>query len=412
VGHDGLVPDEQPPAGTIPGGGAETAAGVGRAFLGLGLTSFGGPLAHLGFFRTEFVERRRWLGESQYADLVALAQFLPGPASSQVGMGIGLQRAGLGGSVRAWLGFTAPSAVLLIGAGLVVGGGITVPTGVVAGLKVAAVAVVAQAVVQMARSLCVGWLLAGLAVASAVAVLAVPTVWMPSLVLVVAALLGLALVRDPRMRAGPADSAQVLPSMPRWVPTAALTAFVVLLVGLPALARVWPADWLVLLAGFYRAGALVFGGGHVVLPMLEQVVVGSGAVTQEDFVAGYGLANAVPGPLFTFAGYLGAAAGGPLLGVGAIIAIFLPGYLLVVGVLGHWHRLAGDVRVRRALAAVNAAVVGLLGAALYDPVWVSGITGWAEFLLAAAAFVALLTFRVAPHLVVLGCAVLGWVVLG
>ncbi len=407
-----IVPDVPPPAGVIPGGGVDPEAGVGRAFLRLGLTSFGGPVAHLGFFRTEFVERRRWLGESQYADLVALAQFLPGPASSQVGMGIGLQRAGLGGSVRAWLGFTVPSAVLLIGAGLAVGGGIAVPAGVVAGLKVAAVAVVAQAVVQMARSLCVGWLLAAVAAASAVAVLAVPTVWMPSLVLVIAALLGLALVGDPRVRAGTSDSAQVSPSMPRWVPTAALTMFVVLLVGLPALARVWPADWLLLLAGFYRAGALVFGGGHVVLPMLEQVVVGSGAVTQADFVAGYGLANAVPGPLFTFAGYLGAAAGGPLLGVGAIIAIFLPGYLLVVGVLGHWHRLAGDVRVRRALAAVNAAVVGLLGAALYDPVWVSGITGLAEFLLAAAAFIALLTFRVAPHIVVLGCAVLGWVVLG
>jgi chromate transporter len=407
-----LVADVQPSGGASPGPGADSDAGVGRAFLRLGLTSFGGPVAHLGFFRTEFVERRRWLGETQYADLVALAQFLPGPASSQVGMGVGLQRAGLGGSVRAWLGFTVPSAVLLIGAGLAVGGGVTVPTGVVAGLKVAAVAVVAQAVVQMARNLCTGWLLAFLAAASAVAVLAVPTVWMPSLVLVIAAVLGLVLVRDRRTRAGPWDSAQVSPSMPRWVPMAALMTFVVLLVGLPALARVWPAEWVVLLAGFYRAGALVFGGGHVVLPMLEQVVVGSGAVTQADFVAGYGLANAVPGPLFTFAGYLGAAAGGPLLGVAAIIAIFLPGYLLVVGVLGHWHRLAGDVRVRRALAAVNAAVVGLLGAALYDPVWVSGITGWAEFLLASAAFVALLTFRVAPHLVVLGCAALGWVVLG
>jgi chromate transporter len=376
------------------------------------MTSFGGPVAHLGFFRTEFVERRRWLGDSQYADLVALAQFLPGPASSQVGMGVGLRRAGIGGSLRAWVGFTLPSAILLIGAGMAVGSGVVVPSGIVAGLKVAVVAVVAQAVVQMARVLCVGWLRALVALASAVAVLSVPTVWMPSLVLLISALLGLALVRDLGPRSAASGSEVGVPAMPRWVPTAALTAFVVLLVGLPVLTRVWPVEWLVLVAGFYRAGALVFGGGHVVLPMLEEVVVGSGAVAQADFVAGYGLANAVPGPLFTFAGYLGAVAGGPALGIVALISIFLPGYLLVVGVLGHWHRLAGDARVRRALAAVNAAVVGLLAAALYDPVWIAGITGWTELVLACAAFVALLTFRVAPHLVVLGCALLGWALLG
>jgi chromate transporter len=384
---------------------------VGQAFLRLGMTSFGGPVAHLGFFHTEFVGRRRWLGESQYADLVALAQFLPGPTSSQVGMGIGLQRAGIPGSLRAWLGFTLPSAVLLIAAGMAVGSGVDLPAGALAGLKVAAVAVVAQAVVSMALTLCAGWFRALVALASAVAVLALPTIWMPVLVLVVAALLGLAVVRDLPGRAGGSGPLVTAPRMPGWVPTAALAAFLVLLVGLPVLARAWPAEWLVLVAGFYRAGALVFGGGHVVLPMLEDVAVGSGAVTQSDFVAGYGLANAVPGPLFTFAGYLGAAAGGPALGIAAIIAIFLPGYLLMVGVLGHWHRLAGDVRVRRALAAVNAAVVGLLGAALYDPVWLSGITGWAELLLAAAAFVALMSLRVAPHLVVLGCALVGWAVL-
>jgi chromate transporter len=384
---------------------------VGRAFLRLGLTSFGGPVAHLGFFRTEFVQRRRWLGESQYADLVALAQFLPGPASSQVGMGIGLLRAGIGGSVRAWLGFTLPSAVLLIGAGAAVGSGVGVSAGVVAGLKVAAVAVVAQAVVLMARVLCVGLFRGLVAVASAAAILAVPTVWMPSLVLVVAAALGLAFVRGAPAQGGGPDVGQA-PLMPRWVPTAALVAFVVLLLGLPVAARAWPVDWLVLLAGFYRAGALVFGGGHVVLPLLEEVVVGTGTVSGNDFVAGYGLANAVPGPLFTFAGYLGAVVGGPLLGVAALVAVFLPGYLLVLAVLGHWHRIAGNIRVRRALAAVNAAVVGLLAGALYDPVWVSGITGWAELLLACAAFVSLMSLRVAPHLVVLACALLGWAVLG
>jgi chromate transporter len=276
---------------------------------------------------------------------------------------------------------------------------------------VAAVAVVAQAVVLMARVLCVGWFRGLVALASTAAILAVPTVWMPSLVLVVAAALGLALVRDAPAHGGGPDVGQA-PLMPRWVPTAALVAFVVLLLGLPVAARAWPVDWLVLLAGFYRAGALVFGGGHVVLPLLEEVVVGTGTVSGTDFVAGYGLANAVPGPLFTFAGYLGAVVGGPLLGVAALVAVFLPGYLLVLAVLGHWHRIAGNIRVRRALAAVNAAVVGLLAGALYDPVWVSGITGWAELLLACAAFVSLMSLRVAPHLVVLACALLGWAVLG
>jgi chromate transporter len=384
---------------------------VGRVFLRLGLTSFGGPVAHLGFFRTDFVVRRRWLGEAQYADLVALAQFLPGPASSQVGMGIGLQRSGIPGSLRAWLGFTLPSAGLLIAAGMAVGSGVGVPGGVAAGLKVAAVAVVAQAVVLMARSLCTGFVRAGTAVVAAAAVLAVPAVWMPSVVLMAAGVVGLLLVRDVEGGSGGRD-AYGWPQLPRWVPPAAITGFLALLVGLPTLARLWPAEWLVLVAGFYRAGALVFGGGHVVLPMLEEVVVGSGALTQSDFVAGYGLANAVPGPLFTFAGYLGAAAGGPVLGIVALIAIFLPGWLLVIAALGHWHRLAGQVRVRRALAAVNAAVVGLLAAALYSPVWTSAVTGWAELLLACAAFVALVTWRIAPHLVVLACALAGWALLG
>ena len=404
------VPD-RPPDPTTPASG-ELGGGVGRAFLRLGMTSFGGPVAHLGFFRTEFVERRRWLGESQYADLVALAQFLPGPASSQVGMGIGLQRAGIPGSVRAWMGFTVPSAIVLIGAGMAVGSGVAVPTGVAAGLKVAAVAVVAHAVVLMARTLCVGWTLSLIALACAAAVLLVPTVWMPSLALLVAAALGLALVRGTGAGSRGPDESWVGRPLRRWVAPAALSTFLILLLGLPLAARLWPTEWLVLVAGFYRAGALVFGGGHVVLPMLEEVVVGTGAVSQADFVAGYGLANAVPGPLFTFAGYLGAAAGGAGLGIAAIIAIFLPGFLLVVGVLGHWHRLAGDARVRRALVAVNAAVVGLLGAALYDPVWTSGITGWRELVLAAAAFVALILLRVAPHVVVGACAVVGWALLG
>lgn len=385
---------------------------VGRTFLRLGLTSFGGPVAHLGYFRTEVVGRRNWLSDAQYADLVALGQFLPGPASSQVGMGVGLLRAGVPGSLRAWLGFTLPSAVLMIGAGLAVGTGVRLPSGVLEGLLAATVAVVGQAVLVMARALCRGWLLALVALAAGVAVLAVPTVWMPSLSLVAAGLVGLGLVRHTGEPSAGEQGEVAVPRVPPWVPRASLVAFLVLLVGLPLVAQAWPGEWTSLIAGFFRAGALVFGGGHVVLPMLEQVVVGSGAVPAGEFLAGYGLANALPGPLFTFAGYLGAVAGGAALGVACLVAVFLPGWLLVLAALGHWHRVRGDRRMRRALVTVNAAVVGLLGAALVDPVVREGITGWPQALIAGAALVALVRWQVAPHLVVLACAAAGVVALG
>jgi chromate transporter len=384
---------------------------IGRTFLNLGMTSFGGPTAHLGYFRTELVQRRRWLSDAQYADLVALGQFLPGPASSQVGMGAGLLLDGVRGSLRAWLGFTAPSALLLIAAGLLVAGGVPLPHGAVHGLEVAAVAVVAQAVLSMARALCRGWALAGVAVATGLAVLAVPTTWMPPLALAAAGLLGLLLLpRAPLPAGDPAEEMHV-PRLPPWAPWLALGTFFVLLGALPAAARAWPGEWLALVAGFYRAGALVFGGGHVVLPLLQEVVVPPGYVTQDAFLAGYGLANAMPGPLFAFAGYLGAAAGGAWLGMLAVLAIFLPGFLLVVGVLGHWHHVRGNRGLRRALAAISAAVVGLLAAALYDPVIRTGVTGWASAAMAASAFIALVGFRVPPQLVVLACAGLGWIVL-
>jgi chromate transporter len=410
--------------------------GVGATFLRLGLVSFGGPVAHLGYFRAEVVARRRWLDDRQYADLVGLAQFLPGPASSQVGMGIGVLRAGIPGSLRAWLGFTLPSAVLMIGAGAAIGsGGVVLPGGAVAGLKVAAVAVVAQAVVQMARTLARGWVRGLLAIATALAVLAVPMPWMPPVALLLAGLAGVVLLRDPvaspgasaaagaGAAAGPGAGAagegppervsEPRPArMPGWVPAAALAAFVVLLVVLPLAARTWPGTWTTLIAGCYRAGALVFGGGHVVLPLLEDAAVGTGSIGEAEFLAGYGLANALPGPLFTFAGYLGAVADGVLLGAACIVAVFLPGYLLVLAVLGHWHRVQAIPALRRALSAVNAAVVGLLAAALYDPVIRAGVTGWPEAALAGAAFVALVRFRAAPHVVVLACGALGWVFLG
>ena len=202
------------------------------------------------------------------------------------------------------------------------------------------------------------------------------------------------------------------PRLPRHLPTVALAAFLALLVALPMLARAWPGTWTTMIAGCYRAGALVFGGGHVVLPLLEDVAVGTGALTESDFLAGYGLANAMPGPLFTFAGFLGANAGGALLGILCIVAVFLPGYMLVVAALGHWHRVRSNPHLRRALAAVGAAVVGLLAGALYDPLLIVGITGWPEAVLALAALAALLGLRIAPHLVVLACAVLGGLLLG
>ncbi|HEX6887406.1 MAG TPA: chromate efflux transporter [Candidatus Nanopelagicales bacterium] len=383
--------------------------GVGRTFLRLGSTSFGGPVAHLGYFREALVARRGWLGDAQYADLVALAQFLPGPASSQVGMGIGLLRGGLSGSLRAWLGFTLPTAVLMIAAGLAVGTGVAVPGGLVAGLQAAAAAVVAQAVLAMARSLCRGPLLALLALVTGLVALRWPALWVPIVALLVAGVVGGLALRGEAMP----DAEEVLPRprLPRWAPSAAVLAFGALLVGLPVAARAWPGEWLVLLAGCYRAGALVFGGGHVVLPLLDEVAVGSGALDEQAFLAGYGLANAMPGPLFAFAGYVGAAAGGVALGIACLVAIFLPGWLLVVATLGAWHRLAADPRLRGALAALNAAVVGLLGAALWNPVLTKGITSWPAALVAAAAFVALVPLRVAPQVVVAACAVLGLLVL-
>jgi chromate transporter len=386
-----------------------TGPGIGRTFLRLGTSAFGGPVAHLGIFRTELVGRRRWLSDAQYADLVALGQFLPGPASSQVGMSVGLLRGGIAGSLRAWLGFTLPTAVLMLGAGLVVGAGLAAPAGLVGGLKAAAAAVVAQAVLAMARSLCRGWIRAGLALATAGVVLALPTTWAPVAGLAGAGLVGLLTLRG----AAVPEAVDVLPrpAMPRWAAPAALVAFAALLVVLPLAARAWPGEWTTLVAGCYRAGALVFGGGHVVLPLLEEVAVGSGAVSEATFLAGYGLANAMPGPLFAFAGYVGSAAGGLLLGVACLVAVFLPGWLLVVAALGQWHLVAADPRLRAALAGVNAAVVGLLGAALWDPVIREGITSAPTAVLAVAALLALVVLRIPPQFVVLACALVGSILL-
>ena len=377
-------------------------------FLRLGLTSFGGPVAHLGYFRDEFVVRRNWLSERSYADLVALCQFLPGPASSQVGMALGLSRAGYAGALAAWLGFTLPSAIALILFALGIASyGDAMPAGVLHGLKVVAVAVVAQAAWGMARTLCPDVLRISIMVAATCCVLLVPSAWGQVGVIIVAALIGLAAFRP---QSGTAH--EPLPiSIRRRTGLLWLTLFCALLLGLPLLASLFPSPLLAMVDAFYRAGSLVFGGGHVVLPLLQAEVVPTGWVDGDAFLAGYGAAQAVPGPLFTFAAFLGAsmnqAPGGWLGGLVALLAIFLPSFLLVLGALPFWEQLRRNRRTQAALMGVNAAVVGLLLAALYQPVWTSAIHRPEDFGLALVALTALLFWKLPPWLVVLGSGALG-----
>jgi chromate transporter len=382
-----------------------------RVFLPLGLTSFGGPVAHLGFFREALVVRRRWLSEEAYADLVALCQFLPGPALSQVGMALGLQRAGFAGLLAAWVAFTAPSAVLLVAfAYAVTGLGDLSGAGWILGLKAAAVAVVAQAVMGMAGSLAPDRKRATVAGAAAVAALLAPGAWAQVAAIAGAGLAGLVWLRreaESASVAGDEDDAFDVP-VRRWVALGSLAAWVLLLVLVPVVAG---GGLPRLFEVFYRAGALVFGGGHVVLPLLQEGLVPAGLVGHDEFLAGYGAAQAVPGPLFTFAGYLGAVADGIPGALVALVAIFLPGALLVVGALPFWQSLRRLPRARSVLMGVNAGVVGLLGAALYDPVFLSGITSVRALAVAVAVFVLLTRWPVPPWAVVLGAAGVGAVVL-
>ena len=380
-------------------------------FLRLGLTSFGGPVAHLGFFRTEFVDRRRWLSERAYADLVALCQFLPGPASSQVGMAVGLLRAGYPGALAAWAGFTLPSAVALILLALgMAQAGDALPSGGLHGLKVAAVAVVAQAVWGMARTLCPDTARQAFTLLAAAWVLLLPSAWAQVGVIALAGGAGW-LLFTPGVKA--LDEPLPVP-LPLSRPTglAWLALFFLLLVGLPLLAQTVPGPALALVDAFYRAGALVFGGGHVVLPLLQAEVVSSGWVSQDTFLAGYGATQAVPGPLFTFAAFLGAslqhAPSGWAGGLIALVAVFAPSFLLVAGVLPFWEQLRRQLGVQAALMGVNAAVVGLLLAALWNPVITSAIHGLPDMALAVLALVALVRWKLPPWAVVLGCGVAGW----
>ena len=373
-----------------------------RVFFKLGLISFGGPVAHIGYFRDEFVTRRRWLDDGTYTDLVALCQFLPGPASSQVGFSIGLIRAGYLGGLAAWTGFTLPSAIALVffayGVHALTG---PVGIGLLHGLGLVAVAIVAQAVFGMARTLCPDRRRASIAVLAMVLIL-----YSGSSIAQIGAILlggaaGLLLCRTP----GPFSNAPMPIPVSRRVGLASLTTFVLLLAGPPVLLRYGSQPGVALFDAFYRSGALVFGGGHVVLPLLRDAFVPPGWVTDSTFLAGYGAAQAVPGPLFTFAAYLGAVVGpaphglaGAALG---LIGIFLPGILVMVGTLPFWDTLRSRAGAQAAMRGVNAAVVGLLGAALYNPVWTSSIGTTGDLVVALIGFALLTAWRARPLWVVI-----------
>lgn len=412
---DPAPPPDAPERGTAPE--------VFAAFLRLGLTSFGGPIAHLGYFRNEFVERRRWLDERAYADLVALCQFLPGPASSQVGFALGMRRAGWPGALAAWVAFTGPSALLLVlfalGLARLGDHGAWLAASLHA-LKIVAVAVVAQAVWAMARSLCPDWPRRALALATAAAVLAWPGATAQLLALAVCAAIG--------WRTLPASTAAASPASPALVAVGARTGWIALvlfgalLAGLPLLASLTGAPWLRVFEAFYRAGALVFGGGHVVLPLLQAGVVGPGWVTESSFLAGYGAAQAVPGPLFSFAAYLGSEIGGAG-GSGAsavtasfgawaaaglcLVAIFLPGCLILVAALPFWAGLGRRAALRAALGGVNAGVVGVLLAALLDPVATSALRSPGDAAVALLLATLLMRLRWTPLAVVAAALAIG-----
>ncbi|MCC1480832.1 chromate efflux transporter [Roseibaca sp. Y0-43] len=377
--------------------GSGSAAEVFRVFLRLGLTSFGGPVAHIGYFREEFVTRRAWLSDGDYAELVALCQFLPGPASSQVGFALGLMRAGWMGAVAAFLGFTLPSALVMVAVAM--GAGLAGLSGVIAALKLVAVAVVAQAVIGMARSLCPDGPRATIAVA-AVALLAVLSgPWAMVAVIAGGALAGAGL----RLDSGAGQGGLCIP-VGRPVALGAAALFALGLLGLPLLAG--QGAGLALADAMFRAGALVFGGGHVVLPLLQAELVATGQVSDSAFLAGYAAAQAIPGPLFTFASYLGAL-GGATAALIATLAIFAPGFLLLIAALPFWQALRALAPLRAGMAGANAAVVGILGAALYDPVFTSAVASLGQFAFALACFVGLHVWRLPAWAVVLSAGVAG-----
>jgi chromate transporter len=379
-----------------------------RVFFKLGLTCFGGPIAHIGYFREEFVVRRKWIDEHAFADLVGLCQFLPGPASSQVGFSIGLMRAGYPGGLAAWTGFTLPSAIVLVlfaYSASALGG--PAGTGLLHGLKLVAVAIVAQAVWGMARSLCPDRERASIAAIAALIILFSSASIAQIGAIALGGIAGLWLCRN----APATPSGHVAIPVSRTAGLACLTAFFVLLLGLPVLRGMTGSSGVAVFEAFYRSGALVFGGGHVVLPLLREAFVTPGWVSDDAFLGGYGAAQAAPGPLFTFAAYLGTVVGptphglaGAALG---LIGIFLPGILILLGTLPFWDSFRQRAGAQAMMRGVNAAVVGLLGAALYNPVWTSSVKAPGDFGIALVGFVLLTAWRAPPLLVVVISALSG-----
>ena len=378
-------------------------------FLLLGSSSFGGPIAHLGYFHERFVQREHWLTEAAYADLVALSQLLPGPSSSQVGMGLGFLRAGWMGGVVAWVGFTLPSALLMIGAAALLSANPAwLNSSVIDGLKVAAVAVVAQAVLSLQRKLAPDRERICLMAFSAVLVLLVPLAWAPLLALLIGGVIGVTRLKPSGEELSPSDVLTV--PLNRWVAIGLLGMVLVLFVTLPVLLANTEPIVLQQLGGFLQAGALVFGGGHVVLPLLEQSLVPQGWIGLDQFLVGYGAAQAVPGPMFSFAAFLGFDLRGGLHGIGgallAVIALFLPSFLFIGGILPFWNQIGRLQTMRRALLGINAAVVGILLAALFEPIWQEGIQSNAQFSLGLIAFLMLVSWKQPAWRVVIFCGVM------
>jgi chromate transporter len=379
-----------------------------RIFLRLGLTSFGGPVAHLGYFRAEFVARRHWLDEAAFADIVALCQFLPGPASSQVGISIGILRAGLPGALAAWLGFTMPSALALIVFGYGVGWlGDLSHAAWLHGLKIVAVAVVANALWGMARNLCPDRERATIAVGATILVILLPSALGQIGAIIAGGLIGWWFLHGADIGSG---SAALAIRLPRKLSVIAAVLFLALLLGLPLLRASVPSQAIAEFDAFYRSGALVFGGGHVVLPLLQAEVVPPGWMSNDAFLAGYGATQAAPGPLFTFSAYLGTVMGpapnGLAGGLLCLVAIFLPSFLLLIAALPYWETLRRLPAVQSGLRGVNAAVVGILLAALYNPVWISAIFAPRDFAIGIVAFLMLALWSIPPWLVVILGAVL------
>jgi chromate transporter len=388
--------------------GASGASGVKEVFftaLKLGLTSFGGPVAHLGYFYNEFVKKKGWLTDRGYAELTALCQLLPGPSSSQFSIAVGIMRAGFRGGIASWLGFTLPSAVLMICFGIFMqGASFNADAGWLNGLKIVAVAIVAQAVLQMGQKLAPDGIRAAFAIFAAGAALLVNAAAGHIIIIAAAGIAGALLFREQRESA----AAELPEGGSVRQGTVLLALFFFLLILLPAVRQFSDNILLSLADGFYRAGALVFGGGHVILPLLEREVVPGGLVTPEGFLAGYGAAQAVPGPLFTFAGYLGLLSGGMAGAITALGAIFLPAFFLIAGALPFWERMKSIPRVAGAVSGINASVVGILLAALYQPLWTSSIKSSQDFALAAALYGMLAFRKVPPWAVVLTGASAGF----